>query len=94
VTRAAWIRSLTTVGNVLGAAVIVFGIATFVRDGALAGLLIAIAIIIVGPGEDVLQAWVRRTATDPAVGEELAEIVDRATSVAFLVLLGLTLVLR
>jgi hypothetical protein len=94
VTRSAWIRSLTMLGNVLGVAVILLGIFTFVSSGAVAGLLIAIAIIVVGPGEDLLQAWVRRTAPDPATGEERATIVDRATSVVFLVLLGLTLLLR
>lgn len=83
-----WIRPLTTIGTILGAVVIVFGLVVFVSGGALSGLLIAVAIAIVGPGEDLLQAWVRRRAPTTEIGEIHATIVDRATSIAFLVLLG------
>lgn len=86
-----WIRGLTTAGTVLGALVVLYGIVLSVTTRTLPGLLIAVAILIVGPGEDVLQAWVRRRAATPEGGEAWATIVDRATSLAFLVLLGATL---
>ena len=68
---------------------ILYGVASFVTAGVTAGLLIAIAILIVGPGEDLLEAWVRKTAETPEQGELRAAVVDRATSLAFLALLGL-----
>ena len=38
-----------------------------------------------------MQRWARRTGATPADGELRATIVDRATSLAFLVLLGVTI---
>ena len=83
-----WIRPLTTIGSVLGAAVIAYGLYVYFAAGLLPGLLVAVAILIVGPGEDLLQAWVRRTAPTPAEGEVRATVVDRVTSIAFLLLLA------
>ena len=85
----AWIRWLTAAGNALGAVVILYGVASFVTAGSAAGLLIAIAILVVGPGEDLLEAWVRNTADTAEQGELRAAVVDRSTSLAFLALLGL-----
>jgi hypothetical protein len=86
-----WIRWLTTSGTVLGALVVLFGIARYVTAGSAAALLIAVAILVVGPGEDVLERWARRTAATPADGEARATVVDRATSLAFLALLGVAI---
>jgi hypothetical protein len=83
-----WIRPLTTVGSVLGAVVIVYGLYMYLRAALLPGLLVAAAIVIVGPGEDLLQAWARRSAPTPEEGEARATVVDRVTSIAFLVLLA------
>jgi hypothetical protein len=93
-TASAWIRALTTAGTVLGALVIVYGVVTFALSGSVAALLVAVAIVVVGPGEDALQAWVRRRAATPEAGEAAATIVDRATSVAFLLLLAVAITVR
>jgi hypothetical protein len=93
-TASAWIRALTTAGTVLGVLVIAYGVVTFALAGSLAALLIAVAIVVVGPGEDALQAWVRRRAATPEQGEAAATIVDRATSVAFLLLLMAAIAVR
>jgi hypothetical protein len=86
-----WVRPLTTAGTITGVAVIAFGILEFARAGYLPGLVIALAILIVGPGEDLGQAYVRRTAPSHAEGEVRATVVDRVTSLAFLLLLGLAI---
>lgn len=83
-----WIRPLTTIGTVLGALVIVYGLYAYLWAGLLPGLLISVAILVVGPGEDLMQAWVRRTAPTPEEGEGRATVVDRVTSIAFLLLLA------
>ena len=85
----AWIRGLTIAGNVIGAIVILYGVAVYLTVGAVIGLLIAVAILVVGPGEDLLEDWARRTAETPEQGELRVAIVDRSTSLAFLVLLGI-----
>lgn len=66
---------------------------SFVALGSAPPLLITLAILIVGPGEDIWQRWARRTGSTPAEGELRATILDRATSLAFLVLLGMTICL-
>ena len=70
---------------------IAFGVLEFARTGYGPGLVIALAILIVGPGEDLGQAYVRRTAPSPEEGEVRATVVDRVTSLAFLLLLGLAI---
>ena len=85
----AWIRGLTIAGNVIGAIVILYGVAVYLTVGAVIGLLIAVAVLVVGPGEDLLEDWARRTAETPEQGELRVAIVDRSTSLAFLVLLGI-----
>jgi len=86
-----WIRWLTLSGTVIGALVVLYGIVRFVGLGAAPPLLIAVAILIVGPGEDIMQRWARETAPTPAVGALRATVVDRATSLAFLILLGVVI---
>jgi len=82
-----WLTVLTTAGNVLGAAVILAGVVRFIASGAVPALLIAIAVLVVGPGEDVLKRWVRARAGSPKEALEWETLVDRATSLAFLALL-------
>jgi hypothetical protein len=86
-----WIAPLTTAGTIVGVVVIAFGVLEFVRSGYAPGLVIALAILIVGPGEDLGQAYVRRTAPSPEEGEARATVIDRVTSLAFLLLLGLAI---
>jgi len=85
-------RFLVYLGWVLGAAVIVYGIWRFWKERTVAALLISLAVVIAGPLEDVLKAWVRK---EHRLGEEkpALALVDAATSVAFLVLLLWTIAL-
>lgn len=79
-------RALLFVGWILGAVVVVYGFWRFWREGIRAALLISLAVVIVGPLEDVLKAWVRRFRH---LGEDTPAVafVDAATSILFLVLL-------
>jgi hypothetical protein len=86
-----WVHPLTRAGTIVGVAVIAFGLLGFALAGYLPGLVIAVAIVVVGPGEDAAQAFVRRTAPSPEEGEVRATVVDRVTSLAFLLLLGLAI---
>jgi hypothetical protein len=81
-------KGLTTAGTVIGVLVILYALARYLQAGSFPALLIALAILIVGPGEDLLERWVRRTAPTPEDGEARAITVDRVTSIVFLVLLG------
>jgi hypothetical protein len=81
-----WIRILTWLGYLLGGAVILYGGWRFFAQGSVPSLLISLAVIIAGPLEDILKAWVRRMMR--IAGEEPAvTLVDLATSVVFLILL-------
>ncbi len=79
-------RLLIYLGWVLGAAVIFSGLWRYWRQRSVPALLISLAVLIAGPLEDALKAWVRRRRRrgneEPAVA-----LVDAATSVVFLVLL-------
>jgi hypothetical protein len=65
--------------------VIGYGLARYVGGRSLPLLLISLSVIIVGPLEDVLKGWVRRRTKAPE--EPTVELVDKATSAAFLILL-------
>lgn len=86
-----WVRPLTTAGTITGIVVIAFGLLAYALGGHLPGLVLAVAILVVGPGEDLGQAYVRRTAPSPEEGETRATVVDRVTSLVFLLLLGLAI---
>jgi hypothetical protein len=88
-----WIQVTTTAGTVLGITVVVYGLARFAFGGSIVGLLVAVAVLIVGPGEDLLQKLARQRASTPERGEAWATIVDRVTSIAFLIVLGLVIYL-
>jgi len=81
-----WIRLLTVAGWIAGAAVILYGLAVFLSAGILPALLVALAVVIAGPLEDVLKGWVRRRKQlEPE--EPLVRNVDLTTSLVFLALL-------
>lgn len=79
-------------GFAAGAAVIVYGLARGLMDGATGPLLIALAVLIVGPVEDLLKSLARHARGEPARTAWTA-LVDQATSLAFLLLLGWTIAL-
>jgi hypothetical protein len=81
-----WITLLNWVGVLLGAAVIAFGLIRFILDGLWTGLYIALAILLGGPVEDLLDEWVKNKWPSSA---DLRRLVDLATSAAFLICLGL-----
>ena len=85
-------RILIYAGWALGAAVILYGIWRYWKERTLSALLISLAVLIAGPLEDALKAWVRR---ERRLGKEkpAVALVDAATSVAFLVLLLWTIAL-
>lgn len=85
-----WIRRLALTGNIIGALVTVWGLIRFFAEGHLNGLFIALAIIVVGPVEDLLQQRVRNNPGGPK-GEAWVKIIDLTTSITFLVLLGCVL---
>jgi predicted PurR-regulated permease PerM len=79
------LKVIRIAGWIFGAAVIVYGLNRYFQDSNLPALLIAIAVVIVGPLEDFLKKRMRKKA---GVREEPAvELVDLTTSLAFLILL-------
>jgi hypothetical protein len=82
---------LTIAGWVIGIAVIAYGVWRYLAVGNVPSLLISVAVVIVGPLEEVLKRWVRRGPKAPA--EPAVELVDQAPSVAFLILLLVVLYL-
>ena len=88
-----WLTVLTTAGNVAGAALIFAGVVRYIASGSVPALLIAVAVLVVGPGEDVLKRWVRARAASPKEAERWETVVDRATSLLFLLVLLTTVIL-
>ncbi|MGI6609439.1 MAG: hypothetical protein ACOX4G_02870 [Limnochordia bacterium] len=82
---------LRHIGEVLGALVIVTGILRFAYAECVACLLIALAIIIGGPLEDVLTRWAVKKGKDDDERQQLARLVDLSTSIGFLICLGLAI---
>lgn len=82
-----WVKGLNWLGNIIGTIVVVWGLIRYFFEGQTIGLLIALAIVIVGPLEDILK---RRVRNQPGgeKGEAWATIVDLATSLVFLILLA------
>lgn len=81
------IHVLNVLGFVLGAVVVLYGGLRFLTQQWLPGLLVALAVVIVGPLEDLLKGWAGRQGATEADRENMRLVVDRATSAAFLVLL-------
>lgn len=82
-----WNRGLKAAGVAAGAAVVIYGLIRFFVEGNVPALLVALSVIVVGPGEDLLKSIARRRAGDPQRAEGWAALVDHATSLAFLLLL-------
>jgi len=80
---------LRYMGQVLGTLVAAAGIMRFVRDRCVGCLLIAVAICIAGPLEDLLTAYALKKGRDDDERQELAHLVDLSTSIGFLLCLGL-----
>jgi len=83
---------LNVIGFVLGAVVVLYGGLRYLTEQWLPGLLIALAVVIVGPVEDLLKGWAGRQGATEADRENMRLAVDRATSAAFLSLLLLAMV--
>ncbi|MBI3998796.1 MAG: hypothetical protein HY355_07150 [Armatimonadetes bacterium] len=88
-----WIRALTILGMALGVVVMVYGVVRFLQHGAAPSLLISLAVITAGPGEDLLKASVRRLGGSDDVVAIRVLFVDRLTSAIFLVFLILAIAL-
>ncbi|HHT28095.1 MAG TPA: hypothetical protein GXZ82_12720 [Firmicutes bacterium] len=80
-----WVRVLHAVGILLGALVIILGVWRYVTTGMLSPMMIALAIIIAGPIEDLLTIWAGRRQP---VNRALVNLIDAATSIGFLLCLG------
>jgi hypothetical protein len=81
-----WKRLLYVLGVVLGIFQILFGFYRFWADKVVPALFISLATVIAGPLEDILKAEVRRRRHLPRQ-EPAVELVDLATSVAFMICL-------
>lgn len=71
------------ISHLLGTVVVLEGLHEFITDESKIGLYIALAIIVVGPLEDLLN--------NISGSAEWRELVNQLTSIAFLVFLGLIL---
>lgn len=75
---------------ILGTTVVVSAFYIYLTTNELIPLYIALAIIIAGPLEDLLIAYIKRSPVlSPGDKEQYAKIVDNTTSLVFLVFLGL-----
>lgn len=70
---------------------IIYGFVRYCSDGSVAAGLIALAVVIAGPLEDLLKRWVRQKTQ--AKEQPAVTLVDVATSAGFLILLLLVLYL-
>jgi hypothetical protein len=82
-------RWLTYLGWVFGGIVIIYGFVRYFAGGLVPALLVAMAVVIAGPLEDILKGVVRRR--HQIQEEPQVKLVDRATSLAFLILLTIAL---
>lgn len=87
-----WIGRLKFMGTIIGMGVVAWGLIRFFAEGKMIGLLVALAIVIVGPLEDILKKRVRKRPGGEA-GEAWVTVVDLVTSIAFLLLLSCVVLL-
>lgn len=73
----------------LGTAIILEALIKGVRGPSPPQLYIALAIIIVGPVEDLANCLIEKLKLGPHEKEHYKELVNQLTSLAFLILLGL-----
>ncbi|MGQ0570963.1 MAG: hypothetical protein ACT4P5_15785 [Armatimonadota bacterium] len=79
------IQWLTYLGWLFGGIVILYGLQRFLTERIVPALLVSMAVVIAGPLEDFLKNRVRRGQRSPE--QPAVTLVDRATSLAFLLLL-------
>lgn len=84
------LKLLKIANHLLGTAVVTTSLYSYLLTRNNIPLYIALAIIIVGPVEDLLNSYIHRSPSmAPATKAQYVEIVDNLTSLLFLVLLGL-----
>jgi hypothetical protein len=76
-----WLRNLN---YVFGIAVLLLGLGGFFLRDSIVALLLAIALFVVGPLEDLLNIILRQKGTDPA---QTKELVNQGTSLTFVLIL-------
>ena len=76
-----WLRNLN---YVFGIAVLLLGLGGFFLRDSIVALLLAIALFVVGPLEDLLNRLLRQKGTDPA---QTKELVNQGTSLTFVLIL-------
>ena len=86
-----WIYVLTALGNIIGGIVVIYGIVLSISMNHISPLLVSLAIIIVGPIEDILNAWVPHWTKKRQQEKLWQKLIDRSTSIMFLILLGISL---
>ena len=75
---------LRILNYISGAALILIGIGAFVLYRSSVPFLIALALIIVGPVEDLLERYLKLPGVEP---EQTKTLIDQSTSLAFILLL-------
>lgn len=75
---------LRVLNYIIGAALLIIGIGAFILNGAVVPFLIALALIAVGPVEDLLNRYLKLPGVDPA---QTKTLIDQSTSLTFIVLL-------
>ena len=78
------IRVLRNLNYVFGIAVLLLGLGSFFLRDSIVALLLAIALFVVGPLEDLLNIILRQKGTDPA---QTKELVNQGTSLTFVLIL-------
>ncbi len=78
------IRIIRTLAWISGIFLIAVGLWAYFAKGAVVPLLIVIALVVVGPVEDILKQRLRLPGVDPEMTKTL---VDQATSLGFIILL-------
>ena len=78
------IRILRVLAWISGIALIAVGLWAFFAKGAVVPLLIVVALVVVGPVEDILKKRLRLPGVDP---DTTRALVDQATSLGFILLL-------
>jgi hypothetical protein len=84
------LRVLRWLNILFGGAVILIGLGAFFFTGAVAPLLLALGLIVVGPLEDWLMNHLRLPGVDPVQTQKL---IDQGTSLVFVLLLLAALLL-
>ncbi|KKM11613.1 hypothetical protein SY88_07970 [Clostridiales bacterium PH28_bin88] len=85
------IRLMALISYLLGAAVVLGGLRQYLTSDSKIGLYVALAIIVVGPVEDLLNMIISGGEISEEERRYYMALVNHLTSIGFLVLLGLIL---